>query len=116
MAQAVLRVESLSDSAVEAASAFHAKHLPQAQELLDGSADNLAIVLPAAPYDHADWRRALARDLARTHAPKRVNVIGSDDPAAIAATLDYLESAPGVTGHYLSLNSTGAGDPLSLAG
>ena len=116
MAQAVLRVESLPDSAVEAASAFHAEYLPQALGLLDGDADNLAIVLPAAFYDHDDWRRALARDLARAHAPKRINVIGSDDPTAVTAALAYCDAAPGVTGHYLPLNSMGAGDPLASSG
>lgn len=116
MGQAVMKVESLPDSAVEAASEFHAQHLPQVAALLAGAADNLAIVLPAAPYDHADWRRAVARDLARAHAPRRVNVLSSDDPAAIAATLAYCDNAAGVTGHYLPLNNTGAGDPLASSG
>ncbi len=65
--------------------------------------------MPAAPYDHADWRRAVARDLARAYAPKRVNVVGGND---LAATLDYLAGAPGVTGQYLPLDGAGAADAL----
>ncbi|ABC62647.1 Rossmann fold domain-containing protein [Erythrobacter litoralis] len=116
MAQAVLRVDSLPASAVEAANTFHTEYLPQAVDLLEGDADNLVIVMPAAFYDHADWRRALARDLARAHTPIRVNVIGSDDPDAVTAALAYCDKARGVTGHYLPLNSLGAGDPLASSG
>ena len=108
MAQAVLDCSALPGNALEAAARFHAHYLPQLAGLLDG-AESLVIVMPPAPYDHVDWRRALARDLARAHAPRRVNVIGGND---VAATLEYLARAPGVTGQYLPLNGTGAGDAL----
>jgi hypothetical protein len=108
MAQAVLDCRALPDDALGAAARFHAEYLPQAAGLLEG-AEALVIVMPIAPYDHADWRRAVARDLARAHAPKRVNVVGGND---VAATLEYLANAPGVTGQYLALDGTGAGDAL----
>lgn len=108
MAQAVLDCSALPVNALEAAARFHGEFLPQVAKLLDG-ADSLVIVMPAAPYDHADWRRAAARDLARAHAPSRVNVVGGND---VAATLEYLAKAPGVTGQYLPLDGTGAGDAL----
>lgn len=108
MAQAVLDCSALPDTALEAAARFHAEFLPQVAKLLDG-AESLVIMMPAATYDHADWRRAVARDLARAHAPRRVNVVGGND---VAATLEYLARAPGVTGQYLPLDGRGAGDPL----
>ena len=110
MSQAVLRIDALPDSALDAAATFHGEWRGRAQSLLD-QRDVLAVVLPPAPYDHADWRRAAARDLARA-APKRVNVIASDDERAITAALAYLTAAPGVTGQYLPLDGHGAGDPL----
>ena len=108
MAQAVLDCSALPDNPLEAAARFHAEYSPQIAGLLAG-AESLVIVMSAAPYDHADWRRAVARDLARAHVPKRVNVVGGND---VAATLEYLARAPGVTGQYLPLDGTGAGDAL----
>ncbi|UIP06294.1 hypothetical protein LY632_11420 [Erythrobacter sp. SDW2] len=108
MAQVVLDCCALPGNALEAAARFHADYLPQLAGLLDG-AESLVIVMPPAPYDHADWRRAVARDLARAHAPRRVNVVGGNDAAA---TLEYLARAPGLTGQYLALDGTGAGDAL----
>lgn len=108
MPQAVLDCSALPDNALEAAARFHAEFLPQIAGLLEGS-DSLVIVMPAAPYDHADWRRALARDLARAHPAKRINVVGGNDTAV---TLEYLAAAPGITGQYLPLDGTGAGDAL----
>ena len=103
MSQAVLRIDGLPVEALDAAAAFHGEWRKRAQSLLEG-ADALTIVMSLAPYDHADWRRAAARDLARAVAPKRVNVIAGDDENAIAAALEYLEGAPGVTGQYLPLD------------
>ena len=58
--------------------------------------------------DHADWRRAAVASLARAMAPARVNGLVSDDEAAIAAALAYLDSAAGVTGHVLPLEAPDA--------
>ncbi|WP_284124840.1 Rossmann fold domain-containing protein [Parerythrobacter aestuarii] len=102
MAQAVLDCGRLPDGAAEAARVFYSDWLPKVTGALAGEVDTLAIVMNVADYDHADWRRAVAHDLARQHAPKRVNVV-SGEGAALAATLAYLECAPGVTGHYLPL-------------
>lgn len=113
MSQATLRIETLPAGALEAAAAFHREWLEQAQAILAGDCTVLAIVVPAAPYDHADWRRAAVRDLARAHAPKRVNLVAGDDGAAIAATLDFLARAPGVTGQLLQVGGQEGGDPAS---
>ena len=99
--QAVLTIDDLPDCEIEAAARFHADWLAVAREALASEADSLALVLAAAPTSHDDWRRAVARDLARAHAPKRVNVIGTDDAARRDALLSYLMDAPGITGQYL---------------
>ena len=104
MAQAELRIDALPPAPLDAAAEFHCAHLDHARELRSGENDARAIILPAAPKDHDDWRRALARDLARAYAPKRVNVVGGGDTAAISAMLAYLRDAPGITGQYLPLH------------
>jgi hypothetical protein len=109
MTHAVLRIESLPSNALDAAQEFHMVWLAQARALLESGPISLAIVLPPAAYDHADWRRAAARDLARAASPIRVNLIASDGTAATDSVLGYLQNAPGVTGQFLPLDSSGAG-------
>jgi hypothetical protein len=104
---AVLRVGPLPDGALEAAARFHADVLPKARALLPhpplpGEA-HLAFIFPSAPHDHRAWRRAVVQDLARAAAPARVNGIVGEDEAAIAETLAFLETAPGVTGQLLAV-------------
>lgn len=101
MNQSVLRIERLPEGALDAAAAFHADWLIRARDSLANGCNALAIVLPPAPYDHGDWRRAAARDLARAAAPARVNIVAGADDRAIGATIAFLETAPGVTGQYL---------------
>ena len=101
--QAVIFIDDLPSGALDAAAQFHARWLPEIRQQLTGGA-SLVVALPHAPYDHADWRRAAARDLARFAAPLRVNVIGGGDQAARTAALAYLGDAHGVTGQYLALH------------
>lgn len=97
-----LAIDTLPESALEAAAAFMAEHLTTARALLaEPGTTALAIILPPAPYDHRDGRRALARDLAREAAPKRVNIVAGHPGDAREATLRFLADAPGVTGQYL---------------
>ncbi|MXO76242.1 hypothetical protein GRI40_13575 [Altererythrobacter aerius] len=104
--QAELRVDMLPGPAIEAAAAFHGEWAGKALAMLSGKCAALAIVLPPAAGDHGDWRLAAARDLARRAAPCRVNLVAGDDAASIAAVLDYLACAPGVTGQYLRVAQT----------
>lgn len=98
-----LEVGSLPDAALDAAGAFMAFHLETARALLnEADCTALAIIMPPAPHDHTDWRRALARDLAREAAPKRVNVVAGIPGEACKSVLRFLANAPGVTGQYLS--------------
>lgn len=106
---AVLRVGGLPDEALDAAAAFYDQWLPRALKQLSPDSEVLTIVLSGAAYDHTDWRRAAARDIARAAAPQRVNIVAGDDEGAIAATVEYLARAPGVTGQYLPTTGGGAG-------
>jgi hypothetical protein len=97
-----IEVGLLPDSALDAAGAFMAFHLEAARAALaEAQTTAFAIILPPATHDHRDWRLALARDLAREVAPKRVNVVAGVEGEARAATLRFLSDAPGVTGQYL---------------
>ncbi|MDA0820308.1 MAG: hypothetical protein O3C52_00030 [Proteobacteria bacterium] len=104
MEQAELKVEHLPAEPLDAAAAFHRAHLNSAIAALEGAAADLTIILPLAPSNHDDWRRTVARDLARKFAPKRVNVLGGGSEAAVQSMLAYLRGAPGVTGQYLPLH------------
>jgi len=99
--QAVVTIESLPEDGVQAAAEFFRDHLGTVEQALSSEAGAVAVVLPSAPIDHDDWRRAVARDLARAHAPKRVNVIGTDNVVIRANLLKYTGEAPGITGQYL---------------
>lgn len=108
MSQVALHIAHLPDEALDAAAAFHREWLQCAREMIAGDIEALAIVLPEAAYDHTDWRRAAARDLARVAAPARVNIVAGNDERAIASTLAFLAAAPGVTGQYLRTEGAGA--------
>ncbi len=107
-----MRVGALPDAALDAAAAFHADVLPKVRSTLSGGED-LVLVFDPASHEHHAWRLAVVQQLARDHAPLRVNAIESDDEDAIAAALAYAGSAPGLTGQLLRLDRNGAGALLS---
>jgi len=96
-------VGPLGEPALAAAARFHAEVLPK----LPAGAD-LTLVFTPADHTHTGWRLAVVQQLAREQAPRRINAVASDDPAAIERTCAWLESAPGVTGQYLPIDSHGA--------
>ncbi|MEM6909764.1 MAG: Rossmann fold domain-containing protein [Pseudomonadota bacterium] len=103
MDQAVHVIDGLPENPLEAAAAYFADHHTESLALLSHEDTvSLVIVLESASYDHDGWRRSLAGDLARRYAPKRCNLVGTDDPEAAKALLAFLESARGVTGQYLA--------------
>jgi hypothetical protein len=111
-----IAVGLLPDGALDAAGAFMAFHLPAARALLDQPQTTaLVIILPPAPQAHADWRIAIARDLAREATPKRVNVVAGHPGAALDQTLRFLADAPGVTGHYLLCHEPQCAEPAPQA-
>lgn len=99
MTQAQYQVTDLPEGPIEASSFFYFEHLAAARAARGGG--DLVVILPPAEHDHTDWRRALARDLARSCAPLRVNVIGTGDEQQKEALIEYLAGAKAVTGHYL---------------
>jgi hypothetical protein len=103
MGQAVLRIEGLPNGALDAAARFHRDWLDRAREAL-GANEALALVFPAAAYDHRGWRLAAVQDLAREAAPKRVNGVAGSDEQAIATTIEWLAQAPGITGQLLAVD------------
>ena len=103
MGQAVLRIDGLPESALDAAARFHRQWLDKAREALAAN-EALALVFPAAAYDHRGWRLAAVQDLAREAAPKRVNGVAGNDEQAIAATIEWLAQARGITGQLLAVD------------
>ena len=104
MAQAIYHADDLPAGGVAAYAAFARDHLGAVENVIAGlgaAGGGLVIVLRPAGDEEDDWRRTLARDLARAHAPVRVNVIAADQGAARDGLLDYLNNANAVTGHYL---------------
>lgn len=101
-----LTITSLPAAALDAAAEFSSVYLPTIKAQLDDG-QNLTVLLPPAPYDHADWRRAMVHDLARAYAPARVNFISGIAGESVDATIDYLDSADGVTGQYLETADRG---------
>lgn len=100
MRQAVLPVEGLPGSPLDAAATFHAGYVGRVRDAL-ASVDNLVLVFAPADHTHRSWRLAAVEELAREAAPKRVNAVVGDEEAAMAETIAYLEAAPGVTGQVL---------------
>lgn len=102
--QVILMVDELPADALGASALFHGEHVARVQQEAASGAAAVAIVVPPAPVDHTDWRRAAVHDLARALAPVRVNMVAGRAGASLDATLAYLGNAPGVTGHYLRLD------------
>ena len=109
---AVLRFGALPEEALAAASRFHAEGLPEVIAAMANKPRHLTLVFPPADHTHRAWRLAVVQGLAREYAPIRVSALASDDEAAIAAALSYLEQADGVTGQLLLLDGFGAGEVI----
>lgn len=99
----VLRLDDLSADPLAAQEFVHREGLAALRTALAGGRHSV-LVLPNGTDADRDWRRALARDLARAYAPIRINIIAGGDPIAIDAAIAYLDTAEGVTGQYLPLS------------
>ena len=87
---------------LEAHAAFFDQHLKLiAAKMADPGVASLTIILSPASSAHDDWRRAVAGDLAREFAPRRVNIAAGVKGEALTMVLTFLKDAPGVTGHYV---------------
>lgn len=100
-----MRIEGLAQAPLDAAAQFHSLWLSKINDTVARSPDEgLALVFGPADYTHRAWRLAAVQELARAHAPRRINAVAGGDEAQVAAALAYLDSAPGVTGQYLVLS------------
>ena len=102
-APAIIRVEPLPQSALDAAAAFHADYVDRVREAASAGSECVIVVMQPAPFDHADWRRAAARDLARAHPDHCVNIVAGLEGGALARMVEFLSRAPAITGQYLPL-------------
>jgi len=92
----------LPKGALDAHAAFLTRDLVAVRSAMsDGDTSSLTIVFPPAGPDHEGWRRALAGDLAREYAPRRVNIAAGNPGEGLDNLLAYLRDAHGVTGHYV---------------
>jgi len=105
MAQAVLRIGPLPADALDAAEVFYAEWAPKVRLLLQSDALSVAIVIKTDEFLHDGWIRSAIQELARAFSGERVNAVIGGDDTAIAATLAYLERAPGVTGQCFQVDS-----------
>ena len=111
----VLRVGALPQKPVEASAEFHARILPHVLAELAKAPPHLVLLFDPAGPDHHGWRLSAVQNLAREHAPFRVNGLSGSDEAAIAAAICYLERAEGITGQLFAIDGNGAGEVLSKA-
>ena len=106
MGQAVLRVEGLAESPLDASATFHAEWLPRARTAVAGGTD-LALVFAPAGHPHQAWRVAAVQELAREAAPQRVNALSGEDDQRVEAMLDWLAGAAAITGQVLLVDAPG---------
>lgn len=104
MAEAVYRTGPLPPGSLDAATLFHHDHLPELEKLFVGASGSVVIVFPVADYTHKAWRRAVIAELARVHAPTRINAIAGGQSCSLSEVIAYLHAAPGVTGQLLALD------------
>ena len=104
---AIVRVGPLPEPALEAAAAFHGRWAEKVRSAAAAGSEYVVVTMHPAPFDHADWRRAAARDLARAHPDHCINIVAGSDGGAIARMAEFLGRAPAITGQYLPLAETG---------
>ncbi len=102
MAQRIMAARGLPDSPLDAAAAFQTRHIPAIRA--SGTGDDCVIVFDHADHTHNGWRQAMVQELAREAAPARVNAVAGPDGALLREVVEYLASAPGVTGQVLQLD------------
>jgi len=107
---ALIRVEGLPASGPSEPLAAAADFYARVALLVEQAGDeSLTLLFPPADHTHRGWREQAVASLARALAPRRVNGIVGTDQATIDATLAFLDTAQGVTGQLLPLDSQGAG-------
>ncbi|MET1755358.1 Rossmann fold domain-containing protein [Novosphingobium sp. RD2P27] len=111
----LMRVGASAKEPLAASAQFYSELLPRVREQLARGGD-VVLVFELDDQTHHAWQRAAVQELARAHAPARVNALAGGSEDAIKAAADYLSCAPGVTGQLLPLDGTGAGAMLYPSG
>ena len=107
----ILHLGSFPAGAGEAAATFYRRDAITIGAELAQVPTSLTLIFPSAGVDHSAWRRAAVADLARAHAPIRINAIAGDDAAVIDAVCKWLEHSPGITGQVFGVDGHGGGNP-----
>lgn len=107
----ILHLGPFPVGAGEAAAAFYRRDMAVIGAELVKTPASLTLVLRPADADHHGWRRAAVADLARAHAPVRINAVVGDDPAALDAVCAWIERSPGITGQTFGVDGHGGGNP-----
>lgn len=94
-----LIVDDLPEEPLAAAGVFHQHWLHHVEAVL-ASEEDVMLAFAPADHTHREWRRAIVADLARKHAPRRINAVAGEGEA-LDVIARYLAAAPGVTGQYL---------------
>ncbi len=96
----------LPNAPLDAAAAFHVEIVPEIRAAIARTTDLVVCFDPVEP-SHRAWRLAAIQELAREAAPScRVNglVIQEANPGGNAEAMQFLHSAPGVTGQVLEVD------------
>lgn len=103
---AVLRIEGLPAAPLDAAAAFYRDWLPRIRDGLAAD-ESSVLVFPVADHSHRGWRLAAVQELARDHAPGRINAVACDGEQGLAEVFTLLDNCQGLTGQLLALDPTG---------
>ena len=100
-----MRISPLPASATMAAREYYGIWAGKVDRALSQTDDCLTLHFDPAEDDHKAWRRAVVADLARCHAPLRINAIAGSDGPAVVNAIAWLERAPGITGQLFTVDS-----------
>jgi tRNA A37 threonylcarbamoyltransferase TsaD len=105
---ALLRITGLPAAPLDAAAVFHGEWVVQVRaSLIESTDESLTLAFPLADHSHRGWRLAAVQELAREHAPRRINAVACADEPGLSAALALLEPCQGITGQLLALDGTG---------
>ena len=102
---ATLHIANLPASATQAAKAYYAAWADKVEQAVLEAGGCLTLRFDPAARDHQAWRRAAVADLARGHAPIRINAVAGPQGPAFDQVVVWLENAPGITGQLLAVDS-----------
>ena len=105
---AIVVARNLPANPLAAAAQFYAQIVPLVRDGVK-SAGHVIVWFSPADHTHENWRLAAVQELAREAVPARINAIVDDgldgaDGQAAAATIKFLDEAPGITGQICQID------------